>query len=1045
MVRNFALKLSFLLFLLITGYCCIGQEFVATPNNFSVTSTTGGKCANVTYTFSNIKINISNSTYARITGLSSFPSTQCPNGVCSVAINESTSDIIITSRQIIITFPSKELSYCTADNVKAYGTFRFVSDLYIANPLSFYQVTGGLDLDLSGLQTGNGSVETTFDFQSWDIFFALKGPKNGVPQANGNFIVCSSDNIQADVTIHSPIGRTYNINIERGGVLLRTIGTITTSATEFSGAYFSSSFKLTDITNDLSGLQLRVVEIVNGREVRDRAGSRNIDVSKAAVTPLISSSKSLLCSTSESSELVVTNAEPNILYSWSNGATGSKISASGTGVYYVNAQPTSTGAEPVCPAVKSESVEISALVFDPIIIQPDSKVKCEGEHIQLEADPKGNGEFSYIWSKDGASAGEGQIIQATQSGVYKVVVQPGGTGCKAKEASNTITLQFSEPIVGATISTPDGKTAICGAPEQPSLELTAMPANLTYSWTRDGTDLGTNTQKLTIMQGGKYEVLLTKGGCTTTETIEIADNNFDPAIADSPLIYCTDSPLTLSAKADNAELYDYSWKQGTNSIGTNSPSLTLPAQAGTFKYTVEIVAKNSGCKEKTSQEVTIKSDQAIANPTITPNPAVICDTTAGLTLSAVADSSAGISYLWTGSGNAGSDPSKFVVYNAGTYSVTFQRGACKATQTVSPRVNTLEVILTKTGTSDPILLCSGENNVPVELRAESNLSTATIKWYREKESEAPGNNTGNRYFPTETGTYYATAQFGTCIAKSPQTVRTELLSSFSATIFPESITPFCEDKSIELEARPSQANLSSRLGYTWSQDGKVVKSEPGKAGSLLMTGKNVKYTGNTLADQIEADFTVTVALDGCKATSPVKTVSMKPSRTSIIVLDRNTLEATESIDGAYQWFYRQDFATSPEDTVNNYQAVPGATSRILMGADKGSYLVRANRNGCGVKKSLAYTVDAITSVDPTGEKEWKVYPNPAFEAVIVEQVMHNAIPATIEMRNTAGQLLRRDRQLKSIENYPLDDLPPGVYFLEISQGNRVINKKFVKQ
>ncbi|MCE7059224.1 T9SS type A sorting domain-containing protein [Dyadobacter sp. CY343] len=775
-------------------------------------------------------------------------------------------------------------------------------------------------------------------------------------------------------------------------------------------------------------------------ELRTSTGNYSSNVSVAAPLPetlVLAANKSLPLCNSEPITLSI-NSPPTATLTWPEG--GPTITNPENREYSVIVQKQLNG-ENVCPSV-TRSIKIEIFDFIPTINESGPITKCQGETVTLSATP--GGDFSYTWNLGTATAGTGSSIEATETGSYTVTVAPTSVQCPPK-TSAPISVSFEAPIADAKISTPDNKTAICGAPEQPSLELTAMPSNLTYSWTRDGIDLGLTSQKITVTQGGKYKVLLIKGGCTTSKNVEIADNNFDPNIADSPLAYCTDSPVTLSAKADNDALYDYSWKQSGKDIGANSPTLTLPAQAGTFRYTVEIVAKNSGCKQKRSQEVTIKSDQAIANPTITPNPAVICDRTAGLTLSAVADSSAGISYMWTGNGNAGSDPSKFVVYNSGTYSVTFQRGACKATQTVSPRVDTLVVRLTKTGNSDPILLCSGENNVPVELRAESNLSTATIKWYREKESEAPGNNTGNRYFPTETGAYYATAQFGTCTAKSAQTARTELLPSFSATIFPESITPFCEDKSIELEARPSQANLTSRLGYTWSQDGKVVKSEPGKLGSLLTTGKNVKYIGNTLADQIEADFTVTVAIDGCKATSPVKTVSIKPSRTSIIVLDRNTLEATESVDGAYQWFYRRDLPTSPEDTVNNYQAVPGATSRILMGADQGSYFVRANRNGCGVKKSLAYTVDAITSVNPVGEKEWKVYPNPAFKTLIIEQVMHNAIPATIELRNTAGQLLRRDRQLKSIENYPLDDLPPGVYFLEIRQGNKVINKKFVKQ
>ncbi|WP_348085383.1 T9SS type A sorting domain-containing protein [Dyadobacter sp.] len=1074
------------------------------------------------------------------------------------------------------------------------------------------------------MQTGKGYAPAEFNFRSWEIYFSLRGPKKEVPQDNGNFIVCSSDNIFADVTIYSPVERTYRINIEQGKTVL--LGqTITTSSTSFNSNYFSSTFKLSDLTSNFNGIKLRVVEIINGRE--DRGGFREIDVSKAANTPLISSNKSLLCSSSESAELTITNAEVGVNYSWSNGANGAKISVNNTGTYSVIAQPVSAGGDQVCANAKSADISIQALTFDPVIIRPETIAKCEGQSIELSVDPKGNGSFSYIWTREGQAVGEGQVIQAKQSGNYKVNVQPSGNNCQAKEASNSITLKFDAPIQDGKISTPDDKKVICGAPEQPSIELTAMPSGLTYNWTHDGKDFG-STQKITVRQGGQYAVRLSRGACTDTQVIEILDNNFDPTIAAAPPSYCSNSPITISANTKNEGVYDYAWKKDGTSVGTNSSALTLPTEAGSFKFLVEITAKNSGCAKKISQELTIKSDLGIAgakitppasktraiicggsessieltasadasldgivyswqgvansnapiwtagqageytvtlargscsatasisvqsgaftpviavaaatiissptearicqgegagiksaisgtvfpntteyftyewfgganatvpltgqtgpnlsingsgsyslkmtltnsgcaakdatpqairvladpeikNPKITPNPAIICNKEQGLTLTALADSSAGITYSWSGNGKVGSSPTNYVVFDAGSYTVTFTRGACKVTESVSPREEELLVKLEPTGKTEPIIICSGDNNLPVELKAVSNLSTANIKWYLENGTEAPGNNTENPYKPSQTGSYYATAQFNTCTAKSPEKIAIEALTSFSVNIIPETIEPICEDRSIKLQAQFSQARFSPKLTYTWFQDGNIIKSGKGDSGNNVTVSKNATYTGNTLANQNEAEFTLKIEADGCKATSSPKKIVLKPSRPGIIVLDYTSLEATESIDKKYQWYYKEGLAASVNDSVG-YEPISGATLKTYLGAPVGSYLVRANRNECGTKFSFAYFVDRITAANPSFDTQWKIYPNPTSEAITVEQASRTGIPAIISLRNTEGQLLRKISQTNRLEIYPLDNLPSGVYFLEISQGKEKSNKKFVK-
>lgn len=782
--------------------------------------------------------------------------------------------------------------------------------------------------------------------------------------------------------------------------------------------------------------------------------------------PITSSdTNNIICGTANATSIKLTANPAGVSYSWvreDGGAAGNgrEITITQSGNYTVNM---SRGA-----CTRSQSIDIIDNNYDPKIIQPPAAY-CSDAPIILTAAEATADRFDYIWKRDGTVVGENAPTLALGSDpgnyIYVLEISAKGNSCGPK-TSQEVPIRVDRAITGGEIVLPGSKTKaiICGAPQETSITLKAVADapldGIVYGWTGPESS---SRDSLRASRAGEYQVTLTRGSCSNELSVDVGSGAFTPSIAVSAATIITSpnearicqgegagikSAVTGTTFANTEDNFTYEWFGGEDAMTplTNQTGPNLPV-AGSGNYSLKMTLTGSGCaaKNATPQAIRVTADPAIANPVITPNPAIICNKEDGLTLSAHADSSAGIRYAWTGNGTLGADSSEFVVNNAGTYTVTFERGACKETMSVSPREQALAVNVMETGSSSPILLCSGENNVPVELKAESNLSTATIKWFRQNGSPAPGIDSGSVYIPTETGTYYAVAQFNSCTAKSAQTVSTELLSSFTATIGPEDIAAFCEDKSVKLDAQASPANQASKLEYIWSQDGNVVKTASGSQGSSLTTGKNVNYNGNTLTNQVEADFTVTVSIDGCKATSPAKKITIKPSRTGIIVIDRNTLEATESIDNAYQWYYKESVTTSPEDTVRDYLPEPGQTSRILMGAKKGSYFVRANRNGCGVKNSLAYAIDIVTAVNPAEEMEWKVYPNPAIKSINLEQVRQNSMPANVILRNVEGKLLRQNRQVKAIENYPLDNLASGVYFLEINQGDKIINKKFVKQ
>ena len=83
------------------------------------------------------------------------------------------------------------------------------------------------------------------------------------------------------------------------------------------------------------------------------------------------------------------------------------------------------------------------------------------------------------------------------------------------------------------------------------------------------------------------------------------------------------------------------------------------------------------------------------------------------------------------------------------------------------------------------------------------------------------------------------------------------------------------------------------------------------------------------------------------------------------------------------------------------------------------------------------TNNCIVSATPARSDHLTVYPNP------VRADLHfSAEVKEASLFNVQGQVLRRS---ESTSQMSTEDLPSGVYFLEIRDGNQVFRKKIVKE
>ena len=791
----------------------------------------------------------------------------------------------------------------------------------------------------------------------------------------------------------------------------------------------------------------------------------NFDAPIADENIQIPKAQAIICGAPDADRLALTAKPDGLGYSWQRDGGGfsantQTVEVSQAGKYLVNI---SRGA-----CSRQKSIEVTANNYDPNIAATPAAY-CADAAITLRANTNDAAKLDYAWKRDGNAVGTNAstLATATDVGTFKYILETTakGSGCSAKK-SVEISVKSDRAIANPKINLPTGKAKaiICGAPEETAIDLTATadaPTDgINYVWQGTGVTSAGAVGKAS--QAGDYKVVFERGTCKQEASIKVESGAFTPSISvTSATVFTTPTDVRLCS-GETARIassvagtgfvnttanFTYNWfggPDGTVPIAAQTTNILTTTNAG--QYRLQMLLTGSGCKAKeaTPQNIRVSIDPAFKNVRISPNPAIICNKINGLEITALTDSSAGATYQWSGGGRAVSgDATKYNVANAGTYAVNLTRGACKATASVTPREEELTVTVAPPNASNPIIVCSGSNGAPIELKATSNLSTATIKWLRDGGTDAPGINTANTYTPTQTGQYYATADFnGICKATSLQKIAVEALNNFAVSITPNNPAPLCDDRPILLTASASEPRFTAQYNYEWTQDSKSIKTGVGT--NTFSTGKIVAYDGNTLVLGNESSYLVSIGKDGCKATSSANKITLKPARSIILVLDYNTLEATESIDNKYEWHYKTGRASSLYDS-SGYQALTSATARTVLGANVGSYIVRANRNGCGSKFSAAYIVDVTTATNPVLAGEWHVFPNPTTGTITVENKAKNSGSTLIELWSNTGQKLQAYRQYVVRENYSMENLPAGIYYLEIVQGMQKTVKKIIKQ
>lgn len=342
-------------------------------------------------------------------------------------------------------------------------------------------------------------------------------------------------------------------------------------------------------------------------------------------------------------------------YQWSDGSTTPFITVSTSGNYIVTAIDNAG-----CSSIGSANVYIRPT---PVVVLGNNVTQCGGS-VTLDA---GNPGSIYAWS-DGST---GQILVATSSNDYSVIVTDPNSGCTASGTVN-ITI-FPAPIVdlGPAVGQ-------CGG----SLTLQDFNAannqGAVYAWSN-----GSATNTTSVSSSGTYSVTALLNGCSASASVNVYINPVPVVNLGVDITQCGGT-VTLDA-GTSGNIYQWS---------DNSTNQTLTvSNTGTNNISVTVTNSNSGC-----------TALGTINVTINPIPVVLlgpdirqCGGT--VTIQDI-ESPAGITYLWSDN----STGTTLVVTASGDYRVTETNSfGCSATGSVNVTINPVPSL----GPDQTITVCPG--------------------------------------------------------------------------------------------------------------------------------------------------------------------------------------------------------------------------------------------------------------------------------------------------------------------------------------------------
>ena len=166
--------------------------------------------------------------------------------------------------------------------------------------------------------------------------------------------------------------------------------------------------------------------------------------------------------------------------------------------------------------------------------------------------------------------------------------------------------------------------------------------------------------------------------------------------------------------------------------------------------------------------------------------------------------------------------------------------------------------------------------------------------------------------------------------------------------------------------------------------------------------------------------------NGCVNTDTV-VVTIKPNPlVPLVTVSFDTLWSTPSF--AYQWFF-------------NGVAINGATMQYHIPTQNGNYYVEVFDNlGCSTTSQITVVNDVSVS-ELIGLSSIRIFPNPSRGEFFIS--LNSSDKYLLHIYNVSGELVFTQAISSGSQKIDISTYPKGMYLLQISDGENVLNKKIV--
>ncbi|MEN0048527.1 MAG: T9SS type A sorting domain-containing protein, partial [Bacteroidota bacterium] len=237
--------------------------------------------------------------------------------------------------------------------------------------------------------------------------------------------------------------------------------------------------------------------------------------------------------------------------------------------------------------------------------------------------------------------------------------------------------------------------------------------------------------------------------------------------------------------------------------------------------------------------------------------------------------------------------------------------------------------------------------------------------------------------------------------------------------------PFCAGEVGLLKATPYEDNLQ------WSKDNRIIE---GATATLLEVTESGRYTVSYTSD------------GGCTVVAMSVQINVTPLPVEPIFENTdNLLTLLEDIvltdDLSLQWYL-------------NDEIIEGATETSLCTEEFGIYTLEVTNVNTGCINRFSQEVDFdvkiencnLTSVEALALEDFRLYPNPTnawvnveFDLSLSNDVELNLFDVVGKAQNISTSKINRGLSLN------LENLPSGIYWLQLTLNGKVTTRKIVKQ